>query len=76
MYPYDTKGKESLWRNTKEKIDGLKERFNLKQAGYYIGGYGDSSYCTPNGVEISTDAINLLKTEGYTFNTYRTLSQT
>lgn len=76
---YDTDTQDEFrrykWRNTADKVNDLQKRFKLRKAAYYIGGFGDSSLCEPNGFEITLDQINELKKEGYTFNDFKPLTQ-
>ena len=74
-YDEEKDDKLYLWRNTKVKVDDLKEKLSLKPASYNIGGMYDSGTIYPNGYEITSDQLDLLKLEGYTFNDYRPLSK-
>lgn len=67
-YIQPSKGEvESKYLNTKEKILNLAKKFNLKQAQYYIGGFGDSSLIKPNdGYEISYSQLSQLINEDWT----------
>lgn len=67
--------RQELWRNTEEKINSIKTRFDLKEAQYTIGGFGDHSLCRPGGFEITLDQINELKKEGWTFNSFKEISK-
>lgn len=54
------------YRNTKEKVEIIKNLFNLPVAKYWIGGFGDSSLITTNGFRIEESHIKELKQEGWT----------
>lgn len=58
---------EIQFLNSPEKIESLRQRFALKPASYYIGGYGDSSLIKPEGAcEINPSQLNQLVSEGWT----------
>lgn len=57
---------ESQHLNTLSKITHLQERFSLKPASYYIGGFGDCSLIKPeNGFQIHEQHILELINEGW-----------
>jgi hypothetical protein len=58
---------ERQYLNTDEKIQLLVKRFELPQARYSLGGFGDSSVIEPkDGFQISQKVVETLIAEGWT----------
>lgn len=68
-YYIEVDGKDEskhLWRNTSDKVLELVKKYDLKPAGYHIGGFGDSTYVKPaQGFEVSTELLDELTKNGY-----------
>lgn len=56
--------RKGLWRNTKEKVQALKERGILFNTQFYVGGWTD---CTTHNITtaINNEGIQTLKDEGW-----------
>lgn len=63
----------NIWRNNTEKVEFLKRNGYLISGGFVYGGYGDS-YTSKHDNIITINAINELKSRGWTFNDFKPLS--
>ena len=59
-----------IWRNTQEKIDNIKEY--LKKQTFLYGGLGDS-FSSTQKYAITSENLEKLKEQGWTFNDYKKL---
>lgn len=56
------------WLNTVEKLELIRQKYNLKPARYWIGGIGDSFLCEPEGgLEIDRDTFVQMVKDGWEF---------
>jgi phage antirepressor YoqD-like protein len=63
----------NIWRNNAEKIEFLRRNGYLLSGGFVYGGFGDS-YTSKHDNIITINAINELKSRGWTFNDFKPMS--
>jgi hypothetical protein len=62
-----------IWRNNPEKVEWLRRTGYLSSGYFTYGGFGDS-YSTKHDNIIGINAINELKSRGWTFNDFKPLT--
>lgn len=65
-YIAPSKNTEGKYLNTLKKITNLQKKYKLKEASYWIGGFGDSSLIKPDdGYEITFEILEEILKDGW-----------
>lgn len=63
--PADARKAPWLWRNTKEKLEALRDIGAVSEKTYWMGGFGDS-YSRKEPYSLSAEGIKILEAAGWT----------